>query len=49
MERMVTAPPAVLLELDALGIVLLVLLGRVITAFALSAGQSDHRAHCKSS
>ena len=40
-----TAPPAVLLELDALGIVLLVLLGRVVTALAIRARQGDQRTH----
>ena len=42
---MMAAPTAVLLELDALRIVLLVLLGRVIATFAISAGQGDQRAH----
>ena len=45
MKRMMTAPPAVLLELDALGIVLLVLFGRIVTTLAIGAGQSDQRAH----
>ena len=45
MKRVMTTPTAVLLELDALRIVLLVFLGRVIAALALGAGQSDQRAH----
>ena len=44
-KRVLVAPLAVLLELDALRVVLLVLLGRVVTALALGAGQSDHRTH----
>ena len=43
MRRVMTAPLAVLLQLDAIRIVLLVLLGRVIAALAISAGQSDQR------
>jgi hypothetical protein len=39
------APLAVLLELDALRIALLVLFGRVITALALGAGQGDQCSH----
>ena len=42
MKRVMTTPTAVLLELDALRIVLLVFLGRVIAALALGAGQSAH-------
>ena len=45
MHRVALAPLAVLLELDALGIVLLVLLGRVVTVLAFRARQGDHRAH----
>lgn len=45
MKRVMTTPTAVLLELNALRIVLLVFLGRVIAALALGAGQSDQRAH----
>ena len=44
-RRVMTAPLAVLLQLDAIRIVLLVLFGRVIAALAISAGQSDQRAH----
>ena len=45
MHRVVTTPLAVLLELDAVRIVLLVLLGRVVAALALGAGQSDQSTH----
>ena len=45
MHSVLVAPLAVLLELDTLRIILLVLGGRVITALALGAGQSDHRTH----
>ena len=45
MQRVLLAPLAVLLELDAVRIVLLVLLGRVVAALALSAGQGDQRTH----
>ena len=41
MQRVVTAPAAVLLQLDALRVVLLVLLGRVVAALALSARKSN--------
>lgn len=44
-ERMFAAPLAILLELDAVRIILLVLLGRVVTAFALRTRQGNHRAH----
>ena len=45
MQGMMTTPLAILLELDTVRIILLVLLGRVITALALSAGQSDQSTH----
>ena len=45
MQRVMTTPPAAFLELDALRVVLLVLLGRIIAALAISAGQGDQRAH----
>jgi hypothetical protein len=45
MQRVLTAPLAVLLQLDAVRVVLLVLLGRVITALALRTRQGNHRAH----
>lgn len=45
MRRVMTAPLAVLLQLDAIRIVLLVLLGRVVAALALGAGQSDQSTH----
>lgn len=40
-----TTPLAILLELDTVRVVLLVLLGRVIAALAIGAGQSDQRTH----
>ena len=40
-QGVMATPLAVLLELDAVRIVLLVLLGHVVAALALSAGQSD--------
>jgi hypothetical protein len=48
MERVMTAPLAILLELDAIGIILLVLLGRVITTLAFRARQGDVRTHVSS-
>ena len=45
MSGVMTTPLAVLLELDTVRVVLLVLLGRVVTALALSAGQSDQSTH----
>jgi hypothetical protein len=45
MQGVLVAPLAVLLELDAVRIVLLVLLGRVVTALALGAGQGDQSTH----
>ena len=40
-----TTPAAILLELDTIGVILLVLLGRVVAALALSACQGDQRTH----
>ena len=40
-----TTPLAILLELNTIGIILLVLLGRVVTALALRTRQGNHRAH----
>ena len=45
MRRVMTAPLAVLLQLDTIRVVLLVLLGRVVAALALGAGQGDQRTH----
>ena len=45
MQGVMATPLAVLLELDTIRIVLLVLLGRVVTALALRARQSDQRTH----
>jgi hypothetical protein len=42
-----STPLAVFLQLDTIGIVLLVLLGRVITALALGASERDQRTHTK--
>ena len=44
-HRVGVAPLAVLLELDAVRIILLVLLGRIVTALALGACQSDQSTH----
>ena len=44
-QGVLVAPLAVLLELDTVRIVLLVLLGRVVTALALGAGQGDQSTH----
>ena len=43
MHSVLTAPLAILVKLEAVGVVLLVLLGRVVAALALSAGQGDQR------
>ena len=40
-----TTPATILLELDTIGVILLVLFGRVIAALALSAGHSDQCTH----
>ena len=45
MQRVLLAPLAILLQLDTIRVVLLVLLGRVVAALALSAGQGDQRTH----
>ena len=45
MQRMMSAPLAVLLELDTIRITLLVLFGRVIAALAFGARQSDQSTH----
>ena len=45
MQGVMATPAAILLELDTIGIILLVLFGRVIAALALSAGQSDQSTH----
>ena len=44
-QRVLVAPLAVLLELDTVRVILLVLLGRVVAALALGAGQGDQRTH----
>ena len=45
MHGVMTAPLAILLELDTIRIILLVLLGRIVTALALGACQSDQSTH----
>lgn len=45
MQGVVTAPLAVLLELDTIRIVLLVLLGRVVATLAFSACKGDQSTH----
>ena len=45
MHSVLTAPLAILVKLKTVGVVLLVLLGRVVAALALSAGQGDQRTH----
>ena len=44
-QRVALAPLAVLLQLNAIRIILLVLLGRVVTALALRTRQGDQRTH----
>ena len=46
MHSVLTAPLAILVKLEAVGVVLLVLLGRVVAALALSAG-ADRSDHCR--
>jgi len=46
MQRMMSAPFAVLHHFDAIGVIMLILLGRVITAFAFRARQGNQRTHC---
>ena len=45
MQCVLTAPLAILLELDTIRIVLLVLRGRVVSAFAFCARQCDQCTH----
>lgn len=45
MQGMVTTPFAILLELNTIRIILLVLLGRIVAAFTLSACQGDQSTH----
>ena len=44
-QRVLAAPLAILLQLDAVRIVLRVFGGRIVATLALSARQSDHRTH----
>ena len=45
MHSVLTAPLAILVKLKTVGVVLLVLLGRVVAALALGAGEQDIDAH----
>ena len=45
MQRVLLALLAVLLQLNTIRVVLLVFLGRVVTALALRTRQGNHRAH----
>ena len=45
MQCVMSTPFAIFLELNAIGIILLVLLGRIVTALALGACQSDQSTH----
>ena len=45
MQGVLLTPLAILPELEAVRVVLLVLLGRIVAALALSAGQSDQSTH----
>ena len=49
MNRVMTTPLAIFLHLDTVGVVLLVLLGRVVTALAVRTRQGDQRTHQNSS
>ena len=45
MQSVMSTPFAIFFELNTIGIILLVLLGRIVAALALSAGQGDQRTH----
>ena len=45
MQCMLLAPLAVLLELESLGIILLILRGRIVAALAISARHRDQGTH----
>ena len=45
MQGVMATPLAIFLHLETIGIVLLVLLGRVVTALAFRARQGDQRTH----
>lgn len=45
MQGVMTAPLAILFELNTIRIILLVFLGRVVAAFAIGACQGDQRTH----
>ena len=49
MKSVVTTPLAIFLHLDTIGVVLLVLLGRVVTTLAVRTRQGDQRTHQNSS
>ena len=44
-QGVMSTPLAVFLQLDTIGIVLLVLLGRIVAALAVSARQGDQSTH----
>ena len=45
MNGVMTTPLAIFLHLETIGIVLLVLLGRIVTTLAIRARQGNHRTH----
>ena len=45
MQRVLLAPLAILLELNTIGIILLVLLGRIVSTLAFSACKGDQSTH----
>ena len=49
MKSVMTTPLAIFLHLETIGVILLVLFGRVIATLAISARQSDQRTHENSS
>ena len=49
MQSVMATPLAIFLHLETIGVVLLVLLGRVVTALALRTRQGDQRTHQNSS
>jgi hypothetical protein len=45
MKGVMSTPLTILFELDAIGIILLVLFGRIVTTLAFGAGESDQSTH----
>ena len=45
MNRVMTTPLAIFLHFEAIGVILLVLLRRVVATLAIRARQSDQRTH----